>query len=155
MLSEDPKLLALVTEGVECARRDELDRALQLLSKAGELKPAMDTFPGLFYSYFGYCLAKLRGKLDEGLRLCDHAVKLQFYEAENHFNHARVLLLRGERRAAVRALAMGEKFDPYHIGIAALRAEIGVRGPRTIEGLARGHVVNRMLGHLRHVFRRS
>jgi len=155
MISEDKELLALVTEGVACARREELERALELLSKAGELKPAKETFPGLFYSYLGYCLAKLRGKLDEGQRLCDHATKLQFYEADNHFNHARVLLLRGDRRAAVRALAMGHKFEPNHPGIEALRAEVGVRAPRPIEGLSREHIVNRMLGQLRHVFRRA
>lgn len=155
MLSADPKLLALVAEGVACARREEFDRALELLTQAGELKPAQETLPGLFYSYLGYCLAKLRGRLDEGQRLCDHALKLQFYEADNHFNHARVLLLRGDRAAAVRALALGHKFEPHHPGIAALRGEIGVRRPRPIEALPREHILNRLLGQARHAFRRS
>jgi Flp pilus assembly protein TadD len=155
MLSEDPQLLSLVAEGVACARREELDRALALLTKAGELKPAQQTLPGLFYSYLGYCLAKLRGKLDEGQRLCEHALKLQYYEADNHFNQARVSMLRGDRSAAVRALALGHKFSPHHPGIVALRAQIGVRRPRPIEALAREHILNRLLGQLRHAFRRS
>ncbi|HET9228741.1 MAG TPA: hypothetical protein VFR31_18825, partial [Thermoanaerobaculia bacterium] len=56
------------------------------LAESGEPGSAM---PGLFYSYLGYGIARCQGKVQEGLKLCEHSVKVEFYEPDNYLNLAR------------------------------------------------------------------
>ena len=106
--------------------------------------------PGIYYSYLGYGIAKVRGQKQEGLKLCEHAVQLQFYEAENHWNLARVRLLLGDRKGAVRAANNGTRLDPQHIELAEMRRELGLRRDQVFPQLARDHALNKFFGQLRH-----
>jgi hypothetical protein len=146
------ELLSLAHEGIAAARAGDLEKALPLLGWVGETKVKHQEMPGLYYSYLGYALAKLKGQKTEGLRLCEHAVQIQFYEADNHYNLARVRLLAGDRRGAVRAATTGTKLDPQHEELAAMRAELGVRRGHLFQSLDRGHFLNRFFGQLRHAF---
>ena len=92
---------------------------------------------------------EFQGKVRDGIRLCEHAIKLQFYEAENHFNMARVQHLAGERMASVNAIERGLKLDPDHEGLLALKREVGVRRPPVLGFLDRKNPVNVFLGRVR------
>jgi len=153
MSSDTTDLKMLAVRGVEQARRGEWDRALKVLGEVAERKDKSLELPGIFYSYLGYAVARYRKQLEEGVRLCEHAVKIQYYEAENHLNLARVRLLRGDRKGAVKALDRAVKLDPSQPEVVNLRLELGLRRPPVVGFLSRHHVVNRMLGHVRHAVR--
>jgi predicted TPR repeat methyltransferase len=95
-------------------------------------------------------VARFQGKQQDGLRLCEHAMKLQFYEADNHWNLARLHVVASNRQAAVAALEAGLKLDPEHDGLLALAKEIGTRKPPVIRFLHREHPLNRFFGRMRH-----
>ena len=77
-------------------------------------------------------------------------MQLQFYEAENHWNLARVRLLLGDRKGAVRAANTGTRLDPQHVELAHLRKELGLRRGQFFPQLGRDHAINKWFGQLRH-----
>jgi hypothetical protein len=144
----DPK--AVAARGVALCREGDWDRGLQLLSGAAERRTEGGELPGLVYGYLGYGVARYQRRIRDGLKLCEHAVKIQYYEPENHLHLARTRLLAGDRRAAVSSLARGLKLDPAHRGLRELREEIGVRRRPVIPFLSRDNFLNILLGRLRH-----
>ncbi len=141
---------AVAEEGVALCRAGQWDKGMQLLGQLVAAKGVSDELPGLAYSFLGFSVARLQKKVREGQRLCEHAVKIQFYEPDNHLNLARVHLLAGNRKAAVEAIARGLKLDPHHTGLRGLRQEIGVRKRPVVRFLNRNNLVNRLLGKIRH-----
>ena len=104
--------------------------------------------PSLCYSYLGYGLARHRGQIKKGLRLCRHAVKLEFFQPESYVNLARTALLSDRyRRVAAHAVLDGLEIDPghpelLHQFIDRLRAETVVSDGR-LDTFDSGHVIGR------------
>ena len=149
--SED--IAVALHRGIDCCRRDEWDQGLLYLgqvTRAGE-RPA--GLPGLFYSYLGYGIARCQRRIEEGRKLCEHAIKVEFYQPENYLNLARTCLLAHDRSAAVRAVRRGLKVDPGSLELRALYRDLGIRGAPVIPFLSRSNLLNRILGRVRHVFR--
>ena len=109
--------------------------------------------PGLFYSFLGYGIALRQRRVQEGLKLCQHSVKIQFYEPENYVNLARTYLLAGDRPAAVRAVLGGLKVDRQHRELLRLHRELGIRAQPVLPFLSRSNPLNQLLGRLRHAWR--
>jgi hypothetical protein len=141
---------AVAEEGVALCRAGEWDKGMQLLARAVEAKGVGDELPGTSYSFLGFAVARFQRKIRDGLKLCEHAVKVQFYEPDNHWNLARVHLLAGSRKLAVESIARGLKLDPQHAGLRGLRKEIGVRRRPVLRFLGRDNFINRLLGRIRH-----
>lgn len=118
------------------------------LVESGE--PAM---PGLFYSYLGYGIARCQGKVKEGLKLCQHSIKVEFYESENYLNLARTCLLDKDRGGAVRAIRKGLKVDPQNLELLALYRDLGIRQEPVLSFLSRNNLLNQILGRIRAIFR--
>lgn len=140
----------LAEEGIELCRRGDWDLGIQLLGRVVEERGVSQDLPGSAYSFLGFGVAKRQRRIRDGLRLCEHAVKVQFYEPDNHWNLARVRLLANDRRGAVQSIARGLKLEPNHAGLRGLREEIGVRRRAVIPFLSRGNFLNRFLGRIRH-----
>src|SRR5436305_10163051 len=134
----------------EC-RKGNWDQGLPYL---GLLADSADrsSLPGLFYSYLGYGIALREQRVDEGLKLCKHAIKIEFFQAENYWNLARLHLLQKDRKNAVRAVRDGLKVDPNSAELLALQKELGMRKLPVLSFLSRDHPLNRILGSLRHKF---
>jgi hypothetical protein len=122
------------------------------LAESGEPGSAM---PGLFYSYLGYGIARCQGKVKEGLKLCEHSVKVEFYEPDNYLNLARTCLLAKDRPGAVRAVRRGLKVDPQNVELMAIYRDLGIRQQPVLSFLARGNPFNMLLGRIRNLFRRD
>ncbi len=141
--------------------RDALDRCrrggwkegLPLLARIAEQDERQGALPALVYSYLGYGIALRQGRIQEGIRLCQHAVKLEFYQAENYLNLARTQMLANHRRAAVRAVSDGLKVEPDNRNLLELRREMGERRRPVLPFLARSNPLNSLLGRLRHLLR--
>jgi len=151
MQPEREDLLAAIERGVAACRRSEWAEGLKLLgavAEAGGL--SRDDLPAAFYSYLGYGIVRFEGKRREGIRLCQHAVKLEFYRGEHYFNLARTYLEADNRAAAVRAVAEGMAVEPENQRLRWLADELGFRRPPVIPFLSRANPLNVLLGRLRH-----
>lgn len=143
----------VVWKGIELCRRGEWRQGLDVLRRVAEDDGRNAELPGLFYSYLGFGIARFDRRIREGLALCEHAVKREFYQPENYLNLARTHMVAGNRRAAVEALRAGRKIDSEHPGLAALHEELGIRRPPVIPFLDRMNPINRILGRMRHDWR--
>ncbi len=136
---------------VGLCRLGHWERGLPVLSRLAEGGARLSS---LGYSYLGYGVALKHRKVQEGRRLCQHAVQLEFYQPENLLNLARVELLAGNRRGAHKALQQGLALDRDHAELLALRREMGFRRRPVFRFLSRDNVLNVLIGRVRHAFRR-
>ncbi len=146
------ELSEVAWRGVESCRQGDWQEGMYCLSLVAEEMPPEDwhRLPSLFFAYLGYGLAKYRGQVQEGLRLCRQAVELEFYQPENYFFLAQTWLLTDDRRAAIDAIDRGLEIDATHFGLVALKKQLGLRRPPIFPFLSRQHFVNRTLGRIRH-----
>lgn len=144
-------VLNTLRRGIDCCRRGDWNEGLRHL---GQIAEKGDTgLPGVYYSYLGYGIALREKRVREGLQLCRHSVKVEFYQADNYHNLARTYVLARQRSAAVRTVLDGLKIDPHHPGLLVIRKELGIRSRPVLPFLDRGHALNQFLGRLRHAIR--
>jgi len=136
--------------GVEACKKGQWKEGLAVLGKIAEADRQGAELNGQFYSYLGYGIARYEHRVKEGLALCQHSIKVQFYEPENYVNLARVYLLARNRRKAVEALTRALKLNASHPGARALAREIGWRRRPVIPFLSRDNFLNQLLGKMRH-----
>ncbi|HXO21884.1 MAG TPA: hypothetical protein VOA87_18370 [Thermoanaerobaculia bacterium] len=143
------KLSEACNRGIEQCRRGDWDQGLESLRRIAETGDRT-ALPGLFYSYLGYGIARCQKREEEGLKLCQHAIKVEFYQPENYVNLARTQLLGNHRRAAAQAIRQGLKVDPNHEELLVLQRELGLRRTPILRFLSRSNPINRFLGGLLH-----
>lgn len=140
----------LAWQGIELCRKGSWRQGLELLRRVADAEGRAGDLPSLFYSYLGFGIARFDRKIREGVALCQHAIKKEFFQPENYVNLARTHLLAGRRREAIEAIAAGRRLDPDDPGLAALHEEVGVRRAPVLRFLPRRSFVNRLLGRVRH-----
>ncbi len=145
---------AVFERGLERCRNSEWKDGLVDLAWLAE-HGSRGEVPSLCYSYLGYGLAHQGGQIKKGLRLCRHAIKLEFFQPENYVNLARTALLsdRYRHQAAV-AVLDGLEIDPDHPELLELQRQLGARRPPVLRFLFRRNLLNRILGWIRHQLRR-
>lgn len=141
--------------GIECCRRGDWNEGLRYLGRLAEGGEPVSDLPGVFYSYLGYGIALCQQRVDEGLKLCRHSIKVEFYEVENYVNLARTCLLAQDRKGAIKAVRGGLKVDPHHLELLALYRQLGIRSLPVLPFLDRQNPVNQLLGRLRHALRKT
>ncbi len=140
-----------IRDAIDRCRRGGWKDGLPALARIAEQEQRPGALPALVYSYLGYGIALRQQRISEGLKLCQHAVKLEFYQAENYLNLARTQMLAGYRRAAVRAVADGLKIEPDNQDLLELQREVGVRRRPVLSFLSRANFINLLLGRVRHL----
>ena len=136
--------------GIALCRAGEWDRGVDILARqinSGERLSSTG------YSYLGYGMALRRRQIREGLKLCEQAVKLEFYQPDNFLNLARTQVLAGNRRAAAASMRRGLALDRGHRGLRALAKDLGIRRAPVLRFLGRGNPLNVLLGRLRHAIK--
>ncbi|NJL28245.1 MAG: hypothetical protein HC897_10315 [Thermoanaerobaculia bacterium] len=136
--------------GIELCREGDWKEGLYWLGLAAGAKQESTDLPSLFYAYLGYGIARYQGKTRDGVKLCQQAIQLEFYQPENYYFLAQAHLLLGDRRSAHDAIERGLQVDSEHEGLRALNGELGARRPPVFGFLPRTHLVNRLLGRIRH-----
>jgi tetratricopeptide (TPR) repeat protein len=139
----------MLGRAIEECRQGNWDQGLPYLGLLADSEDR-SSLPGLFYSYLGYGIALREQRLEEGLKLCRHAIKIEFFQPENYLNLARTLLLATDRRGAVKAVREGLKIDPANEELLTLQKEMGKRRPPVLSFISRDHPLNRLLGSVRH-----
>jgi hypothetical protein len=148
-----PELTEPMAEAVEACRRGRWADGLPALARLAEEGERGAKLPAIVYSYLGYGVALRQQRLEDGVKLCRHAVKLAFYDPEGYLNLARTLLLAQKRRNAIRVVQEGLSLVPDHEGLLELHAEMGRRRSPVLRFLSREHPVNLFLGRIRHTLR--
>ena len=144
------KLQEAAQRGIDLCRAGKWKAGMEILGKIAESDRQGTELSGLFYSYLGYGIAAYERRGKEGLALCQHAIKVQFYEPENYVMLARVYLLRRRRGKAIDALQRALKLNARHPEAVKLAQEIGFRRRPVIPFLSRSNPLNITLGRLRH-----
>lgn len=142
-----------LSRALALCREGNWNEGLVYLGQLAESGEPGSALPGLFYSYLGYGIARCQGKIQEGRKLCEHSVKVEFYESDNYLNLARTCLLAKDRPGAVRAVRGGLKVDPQNLELLVLYRELGIRQEPMIAFLSRGNPLNMLLGRIRNIFR--
>ena len=104
MTTTKTELNQAAQRGVEACKRGQWKEGLAVLGKIAEVDRQGAELNGQFYSYLGYGIARYERRVKEGLALCQHSIKVQFYEPENYVLLARVYLEEGRLDEAVAAL---------------------------------------------------
>ncbi len=137
--------------GIELCRQGEWNEGMYWLSMAaGVSSNSLEQLPGVYFAYFGYGLARYRGKRKEGLKMCKRAVELEFYQPDNYQLLARAYFLIGDRRSAYDVVERGLEIDASNEELLSLHRDIGLRRAPVLPFLPRGNPLNRALGRVRH-----
>jgi Flp pilus assembly protein TadD len=133
-------------QGVMLLRDGDAVAAAEMLRSAFERDPH-DPF---YISYFGLSLGHAQGQWDLAEQLCHTAVCRNRRQAQLYLNLAEVYLASGRRRAAADTLARALQRLPHDIRLHAEFGRLMLRRHPVLHFLARGNMLNRQLGFLRH-----
>jgi tetratricopeptide (TPR) repeat protein len=115
------------------------------LDREGPAKP-----PKMRYlSYLGLALSMINARSEEAVKLCQRAVKREFYDADLLCNMGIVYLRNRQRGPAFDAFERGLKLKSNHSRILAALERHDKRGQPMFTSLPRDHSVNRLAGRLR------
>lgn len=145
----------MLKRGIESCRRGDWNEGLRNLGMIAAMGEEAGTLPGIFYSYLGYGIARKERRIQEGLKLCQHSIEVEFFQAENYLNLARTYLLARDRKGAVQAVRAGLKIDRSNRQLLALYRELGIRSRPVLPFLSRTNLLNQILGKVRHAWRRK
>ena len=144
------KLQQAAQRGIDLCRAGNWKAGMKILGNIAEADRQGTELSGLFYSYLGYGIARYERRVKEGLALCQHSIKVQFYEPENYVLLARVYLLRRRRGKAIEALQRALKLNARHPEAIKLAKEVGYRRRPMLPFLPRNNPLNKALGRMRH-----
>jgi tetratricopeptide (TPR) repeat protein len=150
MTENSSDVLESVRTGVELCRKGRWQQGYRTLCQVANADRPGTKLPSVFYSYLGFGMARYEKRFEDGEKLCQRAIEIEFFEPENYVNLARIYGLRGQRKQAVDALRKGLQIDASHQQLRDMMLELGVRKKPVLSFLARDHLVNRMLGRIRH-----
>ncbi len=118
-------------------------KALALLERAAEI----DATPTV-RSSLAYCMARERGQIRTGRKICEELIESDPENFFHHLNLGRILLLEGNRRSAIKAFRAAIEQTPHPQVIEEL-TKLGVRKTQVISFLHRDNPLNKYLGLLR------
>jgi predicted Zn-dependent protease len=97
-------------------------------------------------SYYGLLTALADGRMVEGRKLCEKAVKEAFYDPEMYLNLAKVYFRAGQKTRASQVLRKGMRVDPDDHALRRELARINPRATPALDFLHRGHPLNKYFG---------
>ena len=134
--------------GLARLRDGDAVAAIELLRQAAKRDPENP----YYLSYFGLGLGHAEGMWGEAERLCHRAVCRGRRQAQLYLNLAEVYVASGRRQAAADTLALGLHYMPHDARLRDEFSRLIVRRAPVLKILPRTHIINRMLGRMRHQF---
>jgi tetratricopeptide (TPR) repeat protein len=137
--------------GMAALERRDFKNAIALFQQAIEQERQEGTKnPRMKYvSYLGYTLTLLHGRSEEGLKLCEQAVKREFFDPDLYCNLGMVYLRNRQKKEAFAAFRKGLGIKPGHRRILDELARYDQRDHPVFGFLPRTHPVNVLAGRLR------
>jgi tetratricopeptide (TPR) repeat protein len=140
---------AALAEGLAAFQGRDLPAAHQAFQQAHRRDPRHPRA----LSWYGVTLVLVERNSALGLSLCEQALR-PGPEPELLLNLARVHLALNSRERAVRALQRALQVAPADPALLAAQQALGTRSDPVLSLLSRRHPLNRLLGRLRHRWRR-
>ncbi|MBI1951995.1 MAG: hypothetical protein HYS34_11620 [Acidobacteria bacterium] len=137
--------------GIQFLERRSYKESIALLRQAIDLERTEGTKnPRMkFVSYLGLALTLSQGRSDEGLKLCEQAVKREFFDPDLYCNLGIVYLRHRMKSPAFEAFQKGLNLKPGHRRILEELEKYDHRTEPVFAFLPRGHALNRLAGRLR------
>jgi tetratricopeptide (TPR) repeat protein len=123
-------------------------QAIDLERQEGAKNPKMK-----YMSYLGLALTLLQGRSEEGQKLCEQAVKREFFDPDLYCNLGIVYLRNRMKAQAFEAFQKGLNLRAGHPRILDELEKYDRRRDPILSFLPRGHYLNRMLGRVRYRLR--
>jgi tetratricopeptide (TPR) repeat protein len=123
-------------------------QAIDLERQEGAKNPKMK-----YVSWLGLALTLSQGRSDEGLKLCEQAVKREFFDPDLYCNLGIVYLRSRQKARAFEAFQKGLNLKPGHRRILEELEKYDQRSYPVFAFLPRNHLINRLAGRVRHRLR--
>ncbi len=142
-------------KGLAAVERRSYTEAVALFQAAIDLERQEGTKnPRMKYvSYLGLALVLTNGRSDEGVKLCEQAVKREFFDADLFCNLGIVYLRDRQKKRAFGAFQKGLNLKPGHRRIQEELDRYDRRSYPVFSFLPRTHPVNVLAGRLRYRLR--
>ncbi len=142
-----------VAEAVQLTRQSKTSEALTIFESfltplSGGTISDRRVAAGAF-SYYGYCVAKVRRKYADGVKYCNISLRANPLEPDHRANLAMVYLERDDRGKAVETLNAGLRLDRRNKRLHLILESIGRRQPPVLRFFSRNNPVNIWLGRRR------
>lgn len=100
-----------------------------------------------WYSYLGYCIAKMRGHVKKGIEFCHSSLLLEHEDPAHYLNLGKIHLLSGDKAEALRVFREGMRKGESH-EMQWMLNSLGTRKPPVFKSLSRKNPLNRYFGML-------
>jgi len=121
-----------------------LNSVMEMEKQEGNANPRMK-----YLSHLGLALVLSQGRSDEGQKLCEQAVKREFFDPDLYCNLGIVYLRHRMKKEAFEAFRKGLALKPKHRRIREELERHERREPSVFPTLPRQHPLNRMAGKMR------
>jgi len=143
------ELPALAQKAVAACRKGKYKEALDDLEEVLAAYKDTGKIPARLLSYYGVCLAEVKGKVADGLEFCKTSISKDRFHADHYANLARVYIVGKARKKAIDALKKASTFDGDNTLAGDLWKEIGKRKSPPVGFLRRDHPLNVIIGRVR------
>jgi tetratricopeptide (TPR) repeat protein len=143
------ELIEFIDSGIEHCRAGRWEKGADYLGYVAERSHSDLSQASLYLSYLGCAIARVQKRQKEARALCEHAVKVEFFQPENWANLADVMLLSEDRGEAMKAVQQGLEIDSQNERLNALHQKLGSRRRPVLGFLDRSNPINHLLGRLR------
>ena len=127
---------------------DSFRYAIDVERQEGSKNPRMK-----YLSYLGLALTCMNGRSEEGQKLCEQAIKREFFDPDLYCNLGIVYLRNRQKARAFEAFQKGLNLKPGHARIREELDRYDRRSEPVFTFLPRTHPVNRLAGRLRYRLR--
>ena len=99
---------------------------------------------------YAWVMARGFRAFEEAEHYIGQAIRLEVYNPRWYTIAARIYDLKGDRQMMIHMLNKAFEWDPNYPAARMLQAKVGVRRPPVFPFLPRKHILNRLLGKIRH-----
>ncbi len=107
-----------------------------------------------YLSYYGYLTGVVAHNYQQGIELCNEAIKKEFFHPDFYLNLGKLYLAVSNKHMAVKAFYKGLRIDGANKELKEEIKKLGVRRKPVFSFFTRDNPVNRFAGRTRAVFRR-
>jgi len=113
----------------------------------------LENVPLELLSYYGLCVALVRNRVDEGIRLCRKVLAKDVFRPEYYLNLGKVYLKANQKAKALKIFQRGLELGERSRDLKKEVAKLGLRKKQAFGFLPRHHFLNRYAGLLLHRLR--
>lgn len=134
------KYQSLLEEGMKAVEKGDTLTGLLLFEEASkhQLTPTIQ-------SCLGYCLAKEKRQIREGIELCQQARRKEPERSLHYLNLGRIYKLAGQKQFAIKIFRQGMRMEANRTIMKELES-LGLRREPVFHGLDRNHPLNKHVG---------